>query len=409
MSALSKLSVQIAFLLLLLNTVAIGQSLVPSTSVDLIYKDQPLKAEDVIWQQYYEGELYVLTDVKTLLKFASDGALLSATQVNYPYGSPFEGHPISATSFQVIDTAICFLNNHGLIVLNRDAGPLYIRPFGYKDYKGADVLMYPFTLPNLLIVPELDIVIHPVNPTFDKEVNEPKYWYDERVFSHKGLYNIYNLTNQLQHSDREREDFYTTSDTTIGTLHPIFIENHLPYMRGRNVCIDVSGKRLWESQSASADIKGISLTGLPDVVFGEKGNHLFKMDTLRSVPLSELTDSNKHIQGMYLDALECLSPTYEQIHYDEASGYMYRIYATPLDDKSRIAEIASHKTPKYFVKYLNSLKRRYLQVYDAKHSLVSDVQIPSVCRILAVNNQRIIALVADDYAASLKLVTYVIN
>ncbi len=406
MGAISKLLAQIAFLILLLNTAAVGQQLVSSTSVDLIYKDQPLNAEDITWQQYYEGELYVLTDVKTLLKFAPDGTLLIATHVSYPYGSPFEGHPVSASCFQVIDSAICFLNSHGFIVATKMGNPLYIRPFGYKDYKGAEVLMYPFTLSNVLIVPELDIVIHPIRPAFDIQVYHPEYWYDERVLTHKGFYNIYSLTNQLQRIDRNSEGFVATSDTTIGTLHSIYTQKHLPYMWGRNITIDVKAKRLWESQSASADIRGISLIGERDIVFGEKGSHLSKADTLRSVPLAEVIDSNKHMQGRYLDALECLSPTYEQIHYDETSGYMYRIYAAPLDDKSRIAEIASHKYPVYFVSYLNSFKKRYLQVYDAEYKLVSDVAIPSVCRILAVNNQRIIALVADDYTAPLKLVVY---
>lgn len=395
----------LAVLLMIIQS-ATAQQLKGESAVDLFYQNKPLQADDIVWSQFYDGDLYVLTTVKTLLKYSIDGTLLFSIQVNYPFGSPFEGHPISASCFQVTDTAIYFLNNHGLIVADKYANPRYTRPFGFMDCNGENVWFYNHSLPNFLIVPELDIAIHPVLPTFDEELKFPEYWYKGEVYEHQGHYNIYNLSNHLQQVDRESEDFFSRCDTTIGAFHPVYLHKQVQYIFGRNICVDVNGKRIWESQSASADIIGLSLTGEADMVFGEVGKHLSKDDTLRSVTYEEEIDGNARMQNCYLQALEVINPTYEQIYLDEKSGYMYRIYAAPIEDKVRIEELAKKDNPLYFLYYLNSLKKRYLQVYDPEHKLLSDSPIPSVFRILSVESGKMITLSATDYASPIKLVTY---
>ena len=155
--------------LLMMAQTATAQQLEAERTVDLFYQSKPLQADDIVWSQFYDGDLYILTKKKELLSYAADGNLNYSKQPIYPKGHPRYGYPINATCFQVIDTAICLLNAHGFIVFDRQLNPLYNRPFGYTDCNGVEVAIYGASLPNMLIIPKLEIVIHPIFPTFGKK------------------------------------------------------------------------------------------------------------------------------------------------------------------------------------------------------------------------------------------------
>lgn len=363
-----------------------------------------LKVKDVVWAQYFNNELYVLTKQKEVLRFEYTGQLTG----RYPIIWPDRNLSFTASCFQIIDSNVCFLNNHGMLFTDKDFNSMYIRPFGYTNEQGDSALFVSVCTPNTLIDIQNDIIIHPAMAHYGIQPANKEYLYNCKACRTSGVLNLYRLSGHLKQLPREDPLYYDTCFATIGALPYEQQQKDLPHLWDMSFDIDAEKGYVLCSNAASYRIFGYSIKGARTISFGDEGKHLGPEDTLRSIPEDEYGVNNTIYRG-YMKPLQCVTPVYEQLKYDAQSGYVYRVYSKPLKqmpppDVETELPYQTQARMDYFL----STKERFLQVYNDSYELILDAPIPSCFQMLEVSNNHLTVLEAPDNNQNPKLARYVL-
>lgn len=360
------------------------------------------KVSNLVWAQYYNNELYVLTQQKEVLQYDHTGNLLAKYPIMWPDGS----RSFTASCFEITEGNVCFINNHGVLVTDRKFQSQHIRPFDYINSVGDSVLFIPLITPNILVDAINDVIIHPAMAHYGIQPPYQEYLYDCKPCKTSGYLNLYSLSGHLKSLPREDPLFYDTCYATIGALPIVHQQKHLPHLWVMSMDADTEHGIIWCSQAATHQIYGYSIKGDSTITFGNKGAHLEKGDTLRSIPGTEYETNDKKYGG-YMKPLQCVTPMYEQLKYDKQSGYIYRVYSRPLNEMPPANEETEKPYQTYArIDYMLSTKPRFLQVYNEQHTLVLDVAVPSYFNMLSVNKNQLVALIANDNSQIPKMAYY---